>query len=157
MKIKFIILIIIVIVSCKNKNLDSKIKEEYVRFNSSLSKNFVTGDIVNFYLKDNALLELVFIKGDTFVMGHNSGDINSRPEHTVILSDYFIGKYEITQKLWRAVMNNNPSYFKGDDLPVERVSWTFCQALINRINENYSSFSGGSIKGKFMLPTEAEW
>ena len=112
---------------------------------------------MSFFLNDDVKVDLVFIKGDTFVMGYNSGDINSRPEHTVILSDFFIGKFEITQKQWFAVMNNNPSYFKGDDLPVDRVSWTFCQAFISRLNKIYKRFSGNRVKGKFTLPTEAEW
>lgn len=65
------------------------------------------------------------------------------------LSSYYICKYEVTQALWRAVMGSNPSYFKGDNLPVEQVSWNDCQTFINRLN----SYTGRN----FRLPTEAEW
>ena len=73
-----------------------------------------------------------------------------KPVHRVTLTNnYYIGKYEVTQALWQAVMGSNPSCFKGDDLPVERVSWNDCQDFISKLN---------SITGKrFRLPTEAEW
>ena len=61
-----------------------------------------------------------------------------------------MGKYEVTQGLWKAVMGNNRSYFKsGDNYPVENVSWDDCQEFISKLN---------SLTGKnFRLPTEAEW
>ena len=66
-----------------------------------------------------------------------------------MLSDYYIAKYEVTQGLWKAVMGSNPSYFKGDNLPVENVSWKDCQKFIKKLNK---------MTGKnFRLPTEAEW
>ena len=73
-----------------------------------------------------------------------------KPTHRVTLTnDYYIGKYEVTQALWQAVMGNNPSNFKGDNLPVEKVSWDDCQEFISKLNR---------ITGKtFRLPTEAEW
>ena len=73
-----------------------------------------------------------------------------KPTHQVTLTnDYYIGKYEVTQALWKAVMGNNPSNFKGDNLPVEQVSWDDCQEFISKLNR---------ITGKtFRLPTEAEW
>ena len=68
----------------------------------------------------------------------------------LVLSNYLIGKTEVTQELWQAVMGDNPSYFKGDmNSPVEQVSWEDCQEFIFRLNE---------LTGKnFRLPTEAEW
>ena len=73
-----------------------------------------------------------------------------KPAHRVTLTnDYYIGKYEVTQALWKAVMGNNPSNFKGDNLPVEQVSWYDCQDFLSKLNR---------ITGKtFRLPTEAEW
>lgn len=72
-----------------------------------------------------------------------------KPAHKVTLSSFMIGKYEVTQALWKAVMGSNPSEFKGDNLPVERVSWNDCQTFIKKLN---------SLTGKnFRLPTEAEW
>ena len=60
-----------------------------------------------------------------------------------------MGKYEVTQALWEAVMGSNPSIFEGDNLPVETVSWNDCQEFISKLN----SMTGR----KFRLPTEAEW
>ena len=60
-----------------------------------------------------------------------------------------MGKYEVTQAQWEAVMGNNPSYFKGSTNPVEQVSWDDCQSFIQKLN----SHTGES----FRLPTEAEW
>lgn len=65
------------------------------------------------------------------------------------LSDYYIGQTEVTQALWEAVMGSNPSGHKGDNLPVELVSWNDCQEFIQKLNQ---------LTGKqFRLPTEAEW
>ena len=71
------------------------------------------------------------------------------PVHQVTLSSYYIGETEVTQALWKAVMGNNPSNFKGVDLPVECVSWDDCQNFIHKLNELTNR--------RFRLPTEAEW
>ena len=98
--------------------------------------------------------EMISVEGGTFTMGataeQGSGAYdNEKPTHEVTLSSYAIGKYEVTQALWKVVMGNNPSNFKGDNLPVEQVSWNDCQDFIRRLN---------SLTGKnFRLPTEAEW
>lgn len=86
--------------------------------------------------------------GGTSEQGSDAYD-DEKPTHSVTLSSYYICKYEVTQALWRAVMGSNPSYFKGDNLPVESVSWNDCQTFINRLN----SYTGRN----FRLPTEAEW
>ncbi len=97
--------------------------------------------------------EMVAVKGGTFTMGASSGDSyadsDEKPTHSVTLSDYYIGKFEVTQELWEAVMGSNPSYFKGSKLPVEQVSWDDCQTFIRKLN----SLTGAN----FRLPTEAEW
>ncbi len=98
--------------------------------------------------------EMIPVEGGTFTMGatpEQGGDAYDREEtaHRVTLNGYAIGKHEVTQALWQAVMGGNPSYFKGDNLPVECVSWNDCQEFINKLN---------SITGRnFRLPTEAEW
>ena len=101
--------------------------------------------------------QMVAIDGGTFEMGADSTAIEAgianadeQPQHTVTLSPFSIGQTEVTQELWQAVMNNNPSGFTGDlQRPVEQVSWEDCQEFIARLNE---------ITGKnFRLPTEAEW
>ena len=98
--------------------------------------------------------DMVYVSGGTFTMGGtseqgNDAYTNEKPTHSVTLSSYYICKYEVTQALWRAVMGSNPSNFKGDNLPVECVSWNDCQTFINRLN----SYTGRN----FRLPTEAEW
>lgn len=62
---------------------------------------------------------------------------------------FYICKYEVTQRLWKEVMGDNPSQMQGDDLPVEQVNWDECQAFIAKLNK---------LTGKnYRLPTEAEW
>ncbi len=97
---------------------------------------------------------MVYVSGGTFMMGTTSEQgsnafYDEKPAHSVTLSSFYLCKYEVTQALWRAVMGNNPSYAKGNNLPVENVSWNDCQTFISRLN---------NLTGKnFRLPTEAEW
>ena len=98
--------------------------------------------------------EMVRVEGGTFRMGATSEQKDEawdreKPVHSVTLSGYYIGKTEVTQVLWEAVMGINPSRFKGDYLPVENVSWDDCQEFIRKLN----SMTGQN----FRLPTEAEW
>ena len=97
---------------------------------------------------------MVQVKGGRFQMGgtpEQGSDAynNEKPVHEVTLSDYYMGKYEVRQSEWEAVMGNNPSRFKGADLPVEQVSWEDCHEFIGRLN----ALTGLSFK----LPTEAQW
>ena len=96
---------------------------------------------------------MIPVEGGTFTMGATSEMTEpyewEKPTHQVTLSSYYIGETEVTQALWKAVMGSNPSYDKGDNLPVETVSWDDCQTFINKLN---------ALTGKnFRLPTEAEW
>ena len=106
------------------------------------------------YTANGVSFDMMMVKAGTFTMGATSEmkdpKSDEKPTHQVTLTnDYYIGKTEVTQALWKAVMGNNPSYFKGDNLPVEQVSWDDCQKFISKIN---------SLTGKnFRLPTEAEW
>jgi formylglycine-generating enzyme required for sulfatase activity len=87
------------------------------------------------------------VEGGTFSMGGTYS--REKPIHQVTLSSYYIGETEVTQVLWKAVMGSNPSDFKGDNFPVESISWNGCQEFIKKLN---------SITGEnFRLPTEAEW
>ena len=111
-------------------------------------------DNISIPVKNGISIDMVRVEAGTFTMGatpemENPWD-GEKPTHQVTLTnDYYIGKYEVTQALWKAVMGNNPSNFKGDNLPVEMVSWDECQEFISKLN---------SITGKtFRLPTEAEW
>ena len=97
---------------------------------------------------------MVFVEGGTFTMGvtpeqKKDAYNDEKPAHKVTLSDFYIGKHEVTQAQWRAVMGSNPSHFKGDNLPVENVSWEDCQEFIRKLNERTGL--------TFRLPTEAEW
>ena len=97
---------------------------------------------------------MVYVEGGTFTMGatpEQGSDAfgNEKPAHQVTLKGFYICKYEVTQAEWKAVMGENPSKFKGDNLPVVSVSWFDCQEFIRKLNE---------LTGKnFRLPTEAEW
>jgi formylglycine-generating enzyme required for sulfatase activity len=93
--------------------------------------------------------DMAAIMGGTFQMGSEDDESQEKPVHSVTVSDFYICKTEVTQSLWQAVMDNNPSYFKGDGLPVERVSWDDAQDFIKKLNH---------LTGKnYRLPTEAEW
>ena len=110
---------------------------------------------------------MVFVEGGTFQMGSNDGDSDEKPVHQVTVSSFYIGKYEVTQKEWREVMGTNPSYFKGDNLPVEQISWFQAVEYCNKlsIKEGLTPFYSGSgnnitcnwSANGYRLPTEAEW
>lgn len=105
------------------------------------------------YIIDQMTGNMVNISAGTFWMGATDDDqfkqSNELPRHQVKLGAFSISKYPVTQAQWQAVMGTNPSYFKGNELPVEQVSWNDCQAFCQKLS---------SITGKtFRLPTEAEW
>ena len=120
-------------------------------YSSSLSSG---GNTISIPVKNGINIEMVKVEAGTFMMGATSEMQDpyddEKPVHQVTLTnDYYMGKYEVTQDLWQAVMGNNPSIFKGDNLPVEMVSWKDCQKFIRKLN----NMTGR----KFRLPTEAEW
>ena len=104
-------------------------------------------------LLDQAVRDMVRVEGGTYTMGLTKGMQDAvgwaSPAHRVTVSSFFISKYEVTQAPWRAVMGSNPSRFKGDNRPVEHVSWDDCQLFLSRLR----TLTGYS----FRLPTEAEW
>ncbi len=97
------------------------------------------------------LFTMKAVSGGTFTMGATAEDAESyeKPAHQVTLSGYLIGETEVTQALWQAVMGSNPSYFKGENLPVEDVRWEDCQTFLSKLNQLTGQ--------RFRLPTEAEW
>ena len=121
---------------------------------SSSSSLASGGNTISIPVKKGISIEMVKVEAGIFMMGATSEMqkpwYDEKPVHQVTLTnDYYMGKYEVTQNLWKAVMGRNPSKFKGDDLPVEKVSWDDCQEFISKLN----SMTGR----KFRLPTEAEW
>ena len=100
-------------------------------------------------------LELVRVEAGTFTMGARDGEnYSDEKEHRVTLTrDFYLGKTEVTQAQWKAVMGNNPSRFKGGNLPVECVSWDDAMEFCKKLNEMGKAPSGW----KFTLPTEAQW
>ena len=125
---------------------------------SGASSNMVgsstSGSVITIPVKDGISIEMVKVEAGSFNMGATpemqNPDEDEKPVHRVTLTNnYYIGKYEVTQALWKTVMGNKSSRFKGDNLPVEKVSWNNCQKFISKLNK---------LTGKsFCLPTEAEW
>jgi formylglycine-generating enzyme required for sulfatase activity len=115
--------------------------------------------------------DFVFIQGGTIIMGSPVSERdrynNEGPQHQVTVSSFYMGKYEVTQKEYQEVMGSNPSYFKGDNLPVENVNWYEAIAYCNQrsLNEGLTPAyrgSGDNIifdreASGYHLPTEAEW
>ncbi len=112
-------------------------------------------------------MDFVWIPAGEFDMGSNANESDmydgekpvggrvyypeAKPVHRVKISlAFYMGKYEVTQKQWNVVMRKNPSYFKGDNLPVEEVSWKDVQEFITKLNQREATY-------KYRLPTEAEW
>ena len=127
-----------------------------------INKTTTTAEYLTEDLSNGVQLEIVKIPQGKFIMGTPTtelhGKTSERPQHEVSLKPFFMSAYQVTQAQWRAIaatdkvdldLNPNPSYFQGDNLPVERVSWDdaveFCQRLSRET------------KQKYRLPSEAEW
>ena len=100
-------------------------------------------------------MEFVLIPPGSFRMGGDKkleqAEDHETPRHFVKFSNaFFMGKYEVTQAQWSAIMDNNPSEFKDDTRPVERVSWNDVQAFVLKLNTKEET-------NKYRLPSEAEW
>jgi formylglycine-generating enzyme required for sulfatase activity len=117
--------------------------------------------------QQNQSTNMVLVEGGTFQMGIDNGESDEKPVHSVTVKSFYMGKYEVTQKEWVEVMGSNPSYWEGDNLPVEQVSWyeavEYCnkRSLKEGLTPAYRG-SGDDIVCDFSasgyrLPTEAEW
>ena len=100
------------------------------------------------------------IQGGTFWMGAKEEDKEiyswEKPKHQVSLSDFYIGKYPVTQALWQEIMGDNPSRFKGQNHPVEQISWNqIVQEFLPKLNTLTEKDRPEGMH--FRLPTEAEW
>ena len=116
-------------------------------------RTIAQGKYLSLDLGNNITLDLVFIPGGKVLMGSSTKEKGHQswesPQHWVTVSPFYLGKYPVTQAQWQVVMGNNPSYFKGRNRPVERVSWNdcvfFCEVLTKMTKLNCR------------LPSEAEW
>ena len=122
----------------------------------ALAAQQVADSVLIVEVAEGVSVEMVWVQGGDFVMGSNAARgvkvhyEPTRPEHLVHLGDYYIGRYEVTQQLWQAVMKDNPSHFRSSDsLPVEQVTWDDAQQFVMLL----SRMTGY----RFRLPTEAEW
>lgn len=131
---------------------------------STIKKNIVTktGQFFVEYIGEGVNVDMIFIPSGSFLMGSNNTeygrDKDENPQHLVKLNCFYISKYPITQIQWRTVssfpkisrpLKNNPSFYKGDNLPVEKVSWLDAQEYCKRL----SKYTGRT----YRLPTESEW
>jgi formylglycine-generating enzyme required for sulfatase activity len=153
-----VVIIVIIFIAFNTQNASNNTKSGELEASSNKNNirventpSTVSTETVQKVSNDNKIdgFEMVFVQGGTFQMGSNDGETDEKPVHSVSLSDFYIGKYEVTQKEWKLIMDNNPSRFKGDDLPVEQVSWDDCQDFIKKINAKTGK--------EYRLPTEAEW
>ena len=122
--------------------ISNSIKIEPDTKENIIKPNIVEPQIIN--PTNNYEPEMVFVEGGPLMKG---GD--ERSLHRVTVNSFYIGKYQITQKQWFEIMGNNPSYFKGDNLPVESVSWYDVQKFLRKLDQKTWK--------KYRLPTEAEW
>jgi formylglycine-generating enzyme required for sulfatase activity len=96
-------------------------------------------------------MEFVQIPAGSFMMGSGNGESDEKPSHHVTISKlFYLGKYEVTQEQWMAVMGSNPSKFKNGQKPVEMVNWNDAQEFIKRLNKKEGH-------NRYRLPSEAEW
>ena len=96
------------------------------------------------------LIKMAKIPAGSFMMGSDNGDSDEKPVHRVTISkDFYMGIYEVTQAQYQAVMGKNPSNFRGDNNPVEQVSWNDAQEFCRKLSQKTGQ--------KYRLPTEAEW
>jgi formylglycine-generating enzyme required for sulfatase activity len=122
------------------------------------------GPEITVMLPGHVPLVLVRIPAGTFMMGSPPGERNrgdDEPQHQVTLTrDYYVGKYEVTQAQWQAIMGSDPSYFSsGGNYPVEQVSWddiAGADGFLARLNRQLAG-TGQAGAGRMRLPTEAEW
>lgn len=99
-------------------------------------------------------MEFVLIPAGKFMMGSPSGEeviYDEAPIHKVTIEDsFYMGKYPVTQKQWKKIQGSNPSSLKGEDWPVEMISWEDAQEFIQKLNEK-------EVTEKYRLSSEAEW
>jgi len=134
--------------------VQSYLKNEKVEASYILEK-FRNTEIPKTFISPSTDMEFVLIPAGKFMMGSPSEEQgrydDESPVHEVtIKNSFYMGKYPVTQKQWKKVMGNNPSNFKGEDRPVEMVSWEEVQEFVTKLNKREGA-------DKYCLPSEAEW
>lgn len=123
---------------------DEILKEQYEKAAKRLEQESAT------IISNSIGMQFAFIPPGEFNMGSNESD-DAKPAHKVKISKpFYLGKYPVTQREWKAVMGSNPSYYMGNDCPVEQVSWDDVQKFVKKLNAKEST-------EKYRLPSEAEW
>jgi formylglycine-generating enzyme required for sulfatase activity len=104
-------------------------------------------------LGSGASMDLVYVPGGTFVMGSPESEKDSqdteRSQHRVTVPSFYMGKYQVTQAQWQAIMGTNPARFKGENRPIESVLWDDCREFCNKLSQR--------VGREVRLPSEAEW
>jgi eukaryotic-like serine/threonine-protein kinase len=126
-------------------------KERVEKTQIQIVKQINQGECIIEDLENGVKLEMVSIPNGSFLMGflEREGNNNEKPQHLVNIPSFYMGKYPITQSQYQAIMGENPSYFQGDDLPVESVSWLDAQKFCRKLSQQTGK--------KYRLPSEAEW
>ena len=126
-------------------------EQEVTTLRENIVKPSLTGNLVTIPVKNGVSIEMVKVELGSMTMTYGNGltKLLVGKLKVRVVQDYYIGKYEVTQALWQAVMGNNPSKNKGNKLPVEKVTWNECQEFIKELNKLTGK--------KFRLPTTLEW
>jgi formylglycine-generating enzyme required for sulfatase activity len=102
-------------------------------------------------LGNGGKMDFVLIRAGSFLMGSETSRPDEKPVTKVTITrPFYLGKFEVTQEQWQAVMGTNNGFYKGTNLPVEQVSWNDCQEFVAKLKEKVRGY-------EFRLPTEAEW
>ncbi len=144
--------------------------EAYKRVQNIRTENTNSGKLIDKIPISNEHFPswMTFVQGGSFMMGSNHDTNEERPAHKVSVNSFYISKYEVTQSLWKTIMEVNPSATIGRNNPVENVTWYDCVRFCNALNRYMGChecyvFDGDSVyykngvKNCFRLPTEEEW
>jgi formylglycine-generating enzyme required for sulfatase activity len=107
--------------------------------------------LVTVKLGENVMMDLVLVPAGSFMMGSDGFEEDEKPVHKVNISrPFYMGKYEVTQEQWTALIHDNPTKFVGPQRPVENLKWEDCQKFLEVLSARYPGCT-------FTLPTEAQW
>lgn len=153
---------ILIELNSENKNISSPQILLNISPKEKINSSLNDSNILTFDLGNEIILEMIKIPSGEFLMGSPFGDGNNSeyPQHLVNISEFYLGKYPITQPQWQIIIGNNPAYFKEQlsiftnqgvlgHFPVESVSWHDCQDFCQKLSQKTGKF--------FKLPSESQW